>query len=122
MGTPVIIAALESAKVQCLATMAVYQPKSATVVQMREYAGCVHRVYGSGEPWYPVTLILIKAAIVVLILSMPVGAVVGWRSDEMETRLASALWGAFFGVAIAALIMGALIGVWFGVSFIGSAG
>ena len=94
-------AALSAARrAECMQLVNGYEHDTATVAQSREYAGCVFRLYGNGEPLSGPEVLALKIAVVVALIGVGVGAWVG-REDG---------WGfAIFGAVLGAIILPALV-------------
>lgn len=58
---------------ECRTVLAGYEPKGASVEMQREYASCVYRIHGSGEPLDPMAAFLIKVAVVLAFLGAAAG-------------------------------------------------
>jgi hypothetical protein len=86
-----------------------YRAELATVDQKQQYSECIQLLHP--QPSAPMTgteLLVVKAVIVLLLISVVVGAVKGWREgyDTMD-RIVWALLTGFMGAIIAAALMGA---------------
>lgn len=69
-------AAQETAR--CSAVVSNFTNAGSTVEQKRDYAHCVHNIYGSGEPLSVGASVLIKVVIVGAFIAIGIGA---WRLD-----------------------------------------
>jgi hypothetical protein len=83
-----------------------YQHDRATVAEMREYAGCVEAPHPT--PVSDSTALGIKAAIVIVLVCMVIGAI---RGDTFDSGIGDRAFAAFFWAAGAAgtLLAGLLI-------------
>ncbi len=106
------VASSQAAKALCVARMPNFDAKTATVQQAREYASCVHRVYGSGEPMDPGAVIALKLIVALSFVGLIAGGVYGWRDS----------WGDWFDVVMWAVV--GAIAPWLaaGVLFLAAAG
>ena len=99
----------------CQSLINSYQPKGASVSEMREYAACVQRLHPEPIPADATTVL--KFAVVILLLSMPVGAWIGYRS-HLGGDVMSAVMGAIGGLLASGLGMFTLVAVIAGVRFV----
>lgn len=101
---------------ECRAIIKTFDGTHATVEQRREYAACVHRIDGTGEPMDPMATIIIKAVVVFSFIGAGIGATWGWREGgAFEAVLGGALgamvpW--FISAIIAAVIYGIVFVTW----------
>lgn len=115
-----IIAARNSElKSECLSlTMPKYQHDGSTIDQMRDYASCVYRVYGSGEPMSSTLALLIKASIVCAIIF---GSAFGWREwrcGYFKGKLSDAALSSIIGIMVGGVIPFAIAVVVIAVKFL----
>lgn len=100
-------ASARAARAECIATMPDYNPKTATVQEMRYYADCVYRVHGSGEPMPDGVVLVIKVAVVLLLVGFGVGA---WKGREEGGIIDGFVYGVVGAAAVfAVLLVGALL-------------
>lgn len=90
-------ASARAAKAECIANMGNYDPKTATVQQQRDYASCVFRLHGDGEPMDAGAAIALKAVILLSFVGAGIGAWIGYRDSYDDWLMAVA--GGFFGAA-----------------------
>ena len=88
------VASSQAAKALCVARMPNFDAKTATVQQARDYASCVHRVYGSGEPMDPSAVIALKFVVALSFVGLIAGGVYGWRNT----------WGDMLDVVMWAIV------------------
>ncbi len=82
----------------CTATIPLYEPKTATVEQMREYASCVQVLYP--EQTSPGLIVALKVAFVIVLVSAAIGA---WRGDGCyRPAIGDRAFGAFMYACAAA--------------------
>ncbi len=95
-------------RAECRALMPSYQDVTATVEQRREYAECVgllypHELTGSA-------LTAAKFWVLIALVSIPVGAWLGWQEDETPGAMMGAILGpcavGAVGLATMAIIAG----------------
>jgi hypothetical protein len=106
----------ETARTECIASMAAYEPHTATVEQARHYAGCVYRIHSDGEPIGAGLAIIIKILIVSSFVCAAVGAVRGWRDDGLITAIMIGMLAACAPWVVAFFLFVAVLGVQFVVS------
>lgn len=109
--------AAQAKKIACNGLMSAYEPKTATVQQMRGYADCVNLVYP--DQMSPEVVILLKCAVAVVLIGMVIGAVKGFiENDSFGGRLMSTFFYAFMGAMIPAVVFGVLGLITAGVMFV----
>lgn len=95
-------ASARAARAECIAAMPQHNPKTATVQEMRYYAGCVYRVHGSGEPMSDGLVLIFKVAVVFLLAGFGVGA---WKGYNDEGVVVGFMYGIGGAVAVLAVIL-----------------
>lgn len=98
---------------ECRATIKTFDGTHATVEQRREYAACVHRIDGTGEPMDPMASIIIKAVIVFSFIGAGIGAAWGWKEGGVFEAVLAGLLGAMVPWLISAIIAAAVYGIVF---------
>lgn len=108
-------AAAAARRVECQAILDRYDPKAASVTEMREYASCVTTIYGTGEPLSAAAVLMIKLLIIATLAAAVVGGWLGWRNDRdwME-----AVMGVLLGAMAPAILFGAVILAGLGIQFV----
>jgi hypothetical protein len=104
-------AQIAARRAECRAMMPGFQHDGATVVEQRQYAGCVYRLHGSGEPFSPGVEMALKAVFLLALVAGGFGAWVGWRDDGPLMALAIGLASAFAVPLIALLLWGIAAGL-----------
>jgi len=99
---------------RCSGVLQSFDAPVATVEAKRDYAGCVYRIYGDGEPMSAAAVLLLKVTIGLALIGMVYGGVKGWRDDG----LVMAVLGAIFGAIIPFCAAGALVLVLMGLQFL----
>lgn len=107
-------AAQEAARKACMGYVRGYEHDSATVAEMREYAGCIGRLHPG--PMSEETLGVAKFAVLVMFAAIVAGIV--W--ERRERSMSDSWFGAVFGGGMIGLFFGAVgllavAGVWWGV-------
>ena len=101
-------AAASARRAECRVILDRYEPKAASVTEMREYASCMTTLYGTGEPLSATAALTIKALIIATLAGAVIGGWFGWRFDRdpmdvvMGTIIGSMLPAVLFGVVILA--------------------
>lgn len=108
-------AARESAR--CSGVLQSFDTTVATVEAKRDYAHCVYRIYGDGEPMPFAAVLLLKVTIALALIGMVYGGVKGWRNDGPV----AAVLGVIIGAIAPFATTGVLFLVWLGLQFLVSA-
>ena len=105
----------ETARQACTVYVQGYAHERATVAEMREYAGCIERLYPS--PVSEESLWVAKGAVLVMFAAVVAGIIWEKRTESMMTRtwLGAVFWGGLAGAALGVIVLAAIGGVWFGV-------
>lgn len=103
-ATAAMIAA-ENAR--CTAVLTQPLMTTASVDEKRDYAGCIFRVHGSGEPMTEASAILLKLLIVVCFVGAGFGAWVGWRQEGGPFAVMGLVIGAMTAGCAAFVLFGA---------------
>ena len=105
-------AAQEAARKACMAYVRGYEHDRATVTEMREYAGCIERLYPA--PLAPGDLMAWKVVVAVLLIGMVVGVVRQWRDSYSSGPIEAVLLGSLIGLMVSGGGVLLVAGVWFG--------
>ena len=105
-------AAQEAARKACMAYVRGYEHDRATVAEMREYAGCIGRLYPA--PLEPGDLMAWKIVVAVLLIGMAVGVVREWRNSYSSGPIEAVLLGSLMGLMVSGGGVLLVAGVWFG--------
>lgn len=98
----------------CSGVLQSFNAPVATVEAKRDYAHCVYRIYGDGEPMGAAAVLLLKVAIGLALIGAVYGGVKGWRDDGP----ALAVLGIFIGAVAPFAAAGALVLLWLGLQFL----
>lgn len=93
---------------RCNGVLQRYNPATASVVEMQDYAGCVVTVHGSGQPITGAEAVLVKIAILLVFVGMLVGGYFGWRADGWVGCLMFSLFGAA-GAALGMFVLALIV-------------
>jgi hypothetical protein len=103
-------ASAEASYRKCTEVLATYDPRSATVEQAREYAGCVYTVHGTGEAPD-------KTFIAMLLLFVLIGAGIGaYMGDRIGDSRSDAVFGGILGAVMGFPALMVLAGLAYAVS------
>ncbi len=105
------VAASRARDAECVAKMGQFQPATATVQQQRDYASCVHRLHGDGEPMDAGAVIGLKVVVLASFVCAAGGAVWGWDEEGGSGAFMGALVGAvapWFAALVLALAVAGL--------------
>jgi len=105
-------AAQDAARKACMAYVRGYEHDRATVAEMREYAGCIGRLYPA--PLEPGDLMAWKIVVAVLLIGMAVGVVREWRNSYSSGPIEAVLMGSLMGLMVSGGGVLLVAGVWFG--------
>ena len=105
-------AAQEAARKACMAYVRGYEHDRATVIEMREYAGCIDRLHPA--PLEPGDLMAWKIVVAVLLVGMVAGIVREWRDSFSAGPIEATLMGAVIGLCVSGGGLLLVAGVWFG--------
>jgi hypothetical protein len=109
-------AAEESARKACMAVVRGYEHDRASVAEMREYAGCIDRLYPT--PMVPGDLMVWKVVVAVLLIGMAIGMVREWRGTFTSGRIEAVMTGSVIGLCVSGVGVLLVAGVWFGIRFL----
>lgn len=102
---------------RCSGVLQSFNAPVATVEAKRDYAHCVYRIYGDGDPMPFAAVLLLKVTIALALIGMVYGGVKGWRNDGPVDAVLGVIIGAIAPFATA----GVLFLVWLGLQFLVSA-
>lgn len=110
-------AANEAARVACASLVRGYEHDRSTVSGMREYAGCIERLYP--EPMPDAVLIWAKIAVAVLLVSFVAGVANEFRSSSRWAGPTERFFtGGLFGLMTGCLGFLLVAGGWFGIKLL----
>lgn len=87
LSATVLSEADSAKKTACASYIKSYNAQTATVQEMREYASCVHRVYGRGEPLSGGEIGAIKLAILVFFVAWVLSGYKLYREDGLGVSI-----------------------------------
>lgn len=98
-------AAYEAQVAQCKMTMIQFNPKTATVAEMRQYSDCVNFVYP--KEVCGAAIVYFKVLLVVALIGMCVGVFREWRGNGCASLFDCGM-AAFFGLLVPPLVVSVL--------------
>lgn len=94
-------AAMDAAKdAQCKATLSTYDSlNKPTIAEQREYADCVYRIHGTGEPMSADVAIVLKIVLLIIIISSVYGGYTEYKNKNMGGGVIDIfMWAIMYGI------------------------
>lgn len=98
-----------------------YDAKAASIGEARQYAACVHRIYGDGEPMSAGMVLFIKAIILAAVLGASFGVWLVWRGHDHWTQLFDYILAGILGMILGAITPLVIVGAYAALNFLVSA-
>ena len=92
-------------------------PQHPTLSEQREYAGCVYKLYGNGEPLTHGDIFAIKVLIVIVLI----GACIGYyksTQDKYKDGLLDAFMFTFFGAILLPILLALVAGIIYAIFYL----
>jgi hypothetical protein len=107
-------AAQEAAREACMTYVRGYEHNHATVAEMREYAGCIDRLYP--EPLSADAMTVLKVVVALLLVGAVAGVFYGRRDPCIRGgAIETVMMGSIIGACVTGAGMLLVAAVWFGV-------